>query len=132
MRVTMTVNGEQVEHDLTLDFDAISLRQAVVLEQTIGADRMAMLMADGPAAAKVAALPTTIRALLYAQLKDDYPDLAVDDVNLEIGDLVADEPEPDQADGVPPGLEMVRPDGVVVTGGGDAPDPPRAVSTTAS
>ena len=126
MQVQITVDGETVEHDVSLDFETLTLKQSVRLEKVMGSDRVARLL-DGDG--KIAMLASTIQALCYVQLIGTFPDLKLDDFDLDLTELVGDvDDENDEANTVVP-LAMVLPDGSEIEGASGDVDPTLAAGS---
>ena len=124
MRVTITVDGEPVDHDIDLDVEALTMKRAVRLEKVMGADRCARLLGGD---ASLAMMPSTIQALVYVQIADMFPGLQLDDFDFDLGDLAVDEDEPETSSVVE--LPMALPDGTVVEGASSFVDPTKGAET---
>ena len=78
----------------------------------------------------IVALPSSIQAIIYVQLADLFPDLKINDFDLDLSDLLADigDDEPGGADVVD--LPMTLSDGSEVEGASDHPDPTQRGAVT--
>ncbi len=123
MKVTVTTDGEQVDHDVSLDFETLTLKQGVRLEKVMGADRCQRLLSGD---AGLAMMPSTIQALIYVQIADKFPDLKIGDFDLDLADLAL---EDTPAEPEPVVIPMTLPDGVIVEGASDHVDPTREAVT---
>jgi len=125
MLIEITVDGESVEHDVDLDIDRLTLKQSVKLEKVMGPDRCAKMLGGDES---IAALPTSIQAIIYVQLADQFPGLKLGDFDFDLNelfDVVADEPT---AEVVP--LSMTLADGSEVEGASAHVDPTTAPAET--
>ena len=75
-------DGTIEDYKLDLDLEALTMRESVVLEETLGGERFDALMA-GTAEMR----PTIIQALLYAKLKTHRPDVERDAFDVDLTDL---------------------------------------------
>lgn len=124
MKVTVKVDGQPVDHELTAEVGDLTLRQSVILEKTIGAQRMAQILKGNEL---VAALPSTMQAMIYAQLVDEFPDLSIDDFDMSMDEFApADEEAEDDGGGVV--LPMELPDGTTTEGVSVPVDPTPAAA----
>jgi hypothetical protein len=67
---------------LDLDLEALTMRESVVLETTLGGDRFDKLMGG-----KAEMRPSVIQAMLYAKLKTVRPGLEVGDFDVDLTEL---------------------------------------------
>ncbi len=123
MQVDITIDGVTTTEDADLDVGQMSLRQAVQLEKVLGESRVAKLFAGDTS---VAALPTTIQAMLFVQLSAQFPGLTIDGFDFDLSALGDDVAE-DDADVVE--LSMTLPDGSEVEGASEHADPTQETAT---
>ena len=77
MKVTVTVDGEPQEVDVS--FDQITLQQSVIVEQVLGVDGYDRWIAS---AGSGVVRPSEMRAILYSKLKARFPELDVTDFDV--------------------------------------------------
>ena len=102
VKISITNSDGTVEdYKLDLDLEALTMREAVVLEETMGGERFDKMMA-GTAEMR----PTVIQAMIYAKLKTHRPDIGLNDFDVDFGDLftaLGDVDDPKELNGSPGG-----------------------------
>lgn len=93
LTVTVERDGETVEVQVDLDPNSLTLRESVRVERELGRKRAAALFSGG----ELAVTPSVIQVILWAKLASKFPDLGIDDFDLDLGQLgaaleAADEP----------------------------------------
>ena len=74
MKVKVTV--DDVDHELDLSFDRLTLRESVAVEDALGPDGW-----DRLASGRVT--PKGLQAMVWAKLRGEFPDIALDDFDLD-------------------------------------------------
>jgi hypothetical protein len=84
--VTVEVDGADGSHlvEVDLNLDSLTLRESVHLEEALGSDATEALLAG-----KAAQTPKLIRAIIYAKLSSQIPDLTLDGFDLDFLQLQA-------------------------------------------
>ena len=88
MQVTVTVDGEP--HDVDVSMSMLTLQESCDLEDALGSDGFAAYQNTQRATPKV------IRAILWAKLRRQFPDIAIGDFDLDLSeaDIEGDAPGP--------------------------------------
>ncbi len=96
IRVEVTVDGHTEEVDLDLTVERFTLKESVRLEEALGAEATQTLFSG----AEVPGTPKMIQALIWAKLASRFPDIGVDDFDLDLIDMAEamTEEEPSPAD----------------------------------
>lgn len=90
MNVTVTVDGE--EHDVDVTLDRLTLQESCDVEDALGEDGW-----DRYTQGRLS--PKVIRAVLWAKLRRQFPDLTVDDFDIALTDVDDDGDDPGPFDG---------------------------------
>ena len=78
--ITITIDG--IETDVDLNVDSLTLREAVRLEELLGADGW-----DQLAAGQVR--PSLLRAIIWVKVEDRFPNGDINDLDMHLGDGLA-------------------------------------------
>lgn len=90
MKIQIELERGGVTEVVDIDFDTanLTMREAVTLEQVLGVDGFKALT-EGTAPVG----PSTIQALLYAKLRPRFPDLGIDDFDVDLSAFNTDPAE---------------------------------------
>lgn len=90
IRVSITQDGSTSEVELNLDPDHLTLKEGVRLETALGSSAQELFSGE-----ELTVSFSMLRALLWAKLVTEYPDIGIEDFDLDLADLsvLDDEPE---------------------------------------
>ena len=96
IRVEVTVDGQTEEVDLDLAVERFTLKESVRLEEALGAEATQTLFSG----AEVPGTPKMIQALIWAKLASRFPNIGLDDFDLDLAEMAEDmaEEEPSPQD----------------------------------
>lgn len=108
MQIELTIDGDVQELDIDLDLDSFRLQESVRLEDALPAAQFAAIM-NGEV---VDPTPRMLQAMIWAKLATRFPDIGLNDFDLDLTELleVAKEQPGDVV------IPMTMPDGEVVEG----------------
>ncbi len=93
MKIQVTV--DDVTSDVEIEFDSITLQESVTIEEALGVDAYDRFLVDSESG-NAFGRPSYIRALVFAKLRSEFPDIAVNDFDVDMT-TVFDEAEADDA-----------------------------------
>lgn len=80
---------------IDLDLNSLSLQESVALEESLGAEQFDQLMQTGEFPIR----PSIIRSILFSRLKGKFPDLKMEDFDLDLGSLDVEGIDPEGQNG---------------------------------
>ena len=126
MKIQVTIDGTTVDHDIEFDVGLLDLQVLCRLEESFGTPEEFDRLMDGDEI--LARRPSTIRRMIFCQLGDKFPDLALTDFTLNMEAIDVGELESVTRQEVVD-LPMQLQDGSTVEGASDHVDPTKGAAT---
>ena len=90
MKIQVTVDGKT--SDVNVEFDNLTLQESVRMESVLGSDGYDRFLADTEAGNPFKR-PSTMRALIFSKVVGKYPNVSIDDFDIDMGSLMDEEPD---------------------------------------